>query len=125
MKRFSLSKPSSGIWDGETSIARMMMDVLIKHNNRGERKNIYTKKDHITIQSTFFLQKSIIWLAQAMTFKCMELLEDTKNWKMIKAKNLPKYSREKRKEKKRKQKKKEEKNKEKWAKIYIYIYIYK
>ena len=77
---------------------QVLMDVLIKYNYR--RKwiyiyiyiYIYIKKDHITIQSfnlCSFL-KTIIWLAQAMMSKCMELLRDTMDWKMIEAKKFAK-----------------------------------
>ena len=47
-----------------------------------------------------------MWLALAMMFKCMEILGDTLDWKIIKAKDLPKHSRKKKKKKKKKRKKK-------------------
>ena len=41
-----------------------MIDVLIKYNNRGIEKNIFTKKDHITVHSfnqRFCFEKNITW----------------------------------------------------------------
>ena len=51
LKRFGFSKSSSGLEDGETSVDRTMMEVLIEYNNQGKERNIWAKKDHITVQS--------------------------------------------------------------------------
>ena len=51
LKHFGIRKPSSGLKHCEASVARTMMDILIKYNNRETEKYIYTKKDHITVQS--------------------------------------------------------------------------
>ena len=40
-KHFGFSKPSSGLQDGETSVARTMMDVLIRQKKKTEEKKIY------------------------------------------------------------------------------------
>ena len=66
----------------------------------------------------FFFWKTIMWLAQAMIFKCLELVRDTADWKMIKDKILPKYSQGKKiKEEKKGMKEKKTKGKHNCVKI--------
>ena len=74
-----------------------MMDILIKYNNWG-KKYIYKERSY----NSSIIQSA--WFVQAMMFKYIELLGDTTDCKMIKAKDFPKCSREKKRKKKGKPK---------------------
>ena len=74
----------------------------------GEHSNHYAK-DNITVQSGFFL-KSYHVIGTGNDVKCIELLDDPTDWKMIKVKicqNTPGKRKEEKKGKKRREKEKE------------------
>ena len=66
------------------------MDILIKYYNRGREKYLYKEKSYnLSIIHSAFFSENVSVLAQAKSFKCMELLGNTTDWKIRKAKKLP------------------------------------
>ena len=86
LKHFGFTKPSSGVYDGEKCCYNSNGCF---NRIRGEKRKyiyIYKERSHNAIQLAFLFWKPIMWLVQVMMFRYVELLGDTADWKMIKAK---------------------------------------